>query len=111
MKYGEKKSIQMLEAAWAEPDGFLFKLLQGQYDPTEGERFATFLNKIDLPEDAPVPRDLLALVWSIPSFLLHKKPAVIGNGGDREAYDFLIHSATIALEELLGFPNPYAAAV
>jgi hypothetical protein len=96
--------IKILEAAWAEPDGFLYKVRQGQYDPNKGQEFLAGLSKIRLPDDEPFERRLVSLLWYIPSFLGWQKQRIIEKGGDVADYEQMSAQAMNIIEEALGVP-------
>ena len=96
--------IKVLEAVWAEPDGFLYKVRQGKYDPNEGQAFLATLSEIRLPEDEPVERRLVSLLWYIPSFLGWQKQRIAKKGGDVADYEQITTQAMNIIEKKLGVP-------
>ena len=96
--------IKVLEAAWAEPEGFLYKVRQGNYDPKEGQKFLASLSKIRLSEDEPVERRIVSLLWYIPLFLEWQKQRVAKTRDHLPDYEQLCAQATNIIEGTLGVP-------
>ena len=82
----------------------MFRLARGRYDPIEGARFAEFMMRIVLPEDAPVSCRLVQSLWTIPHYLLLQQTIVLVRGGNMKEYEKLMCGVIVSVEELLGCP-------
>lgn len=104
MKEHTKQWIQVLEAEWSKPEGFLGRVREGVFDPLEGANFASKLDSIKLPRDASIDRRLVSLTWYIPMFLDWQKRRVVEKGGDALAFEQFINHVRAIVEEILGVP-------
>ena len=104
MKEQPEPWIQALEAEWSKPDGFLGRVREGVFDSLEGASFASKLDGIKLPRDAPIARRLVSLIWYIPMFLDWQKRRVVEKGGDALAFEQFVNHVRAIVEEILGVP-------
>ena len=93
-----------LERFWDSPDGYFFKLRQGDYDHAGTQRVEETLRSIQVAERTELPRRLVALTWIIPTFMEWQIERVGTVGGDVESLRSDITRLRNALEELLGTP-------
>ncbi len=95
--------IRALEALWNVPDGFFFRLKQGEYNPSDVRDVLETLRSINLG-DAPIPRRLVSLIWFMPLFMTWQIPRVLEAGGDAKSLEHSITEVENELEVLLGLP-------
>lgn len=96
--------IRRLEALWDLPDGYFFRLRQGDYDPAGADAVIEVLRSIPVEDDVLLPRRLVSLTWWMPTFMEWQEERVAEKGGDVEA---LARDATRVrnlLDEILGVP-------
>jgi hypothetical protein len=67
----------MLETEWQTPGGFLGKARKGIFAPQQGTGFTSKLESIKLPQDTPIGRRLVSLLWYMPLFLGWQKKRVV----------------------------------
>lgn len=96
--------VAMLEAEFGEPNGFLWKVRYGVFDAEGGERFISVLSEIRFPEDRPLDRRLVSIIWFLPLFLTWQKESLAARGGDAERLERVISRVTDLVIELLGVP-------
>ena len=97
--------IELLEAAWSIPDGFLGQVREGKYDQAKGSEFIAMLNTITVPDDErSIDRRLVSLLWYIPSFLDWQTERVAEVGGDTDALQRQTDQIRAVLENILGAP-------
>jgi hypothetical protein len=94
----------LLEKEWAEPDGFFFRLRQGDFDSSRADAITDSIKAMNLNQDAPLPRRLVSLSWFIPLFMTWQRDRVIEKTGESALIDSSIQRMTSALETLLGTP-------
>jgi hypothetical protein len=97
-------AIPLVEAFWDLPDGALFRLRDGYYEPGWGERLAERLSSIELDEATRLPRRLGSLTWTIPTVMEWQVERVAERGGDIAALRREITVVRNALDRLLGTP-------
>ena len=96
-------AIPLLEQLWAEPDGFFYRLRQGDYDPDGPAKVEDLVKSIDAGDGA-LPRRFVALTWLIPTFMEWQIERVRERGGDTEHLRKAITRLQNALDALLGNP-------
>jgi hypothetical protein len=96
--------IEDLEAAWSEPDGFLWKARQGDFDPGGAGRLIRLLEGIDTSGAESHNKRLVALLWYIPIFLSWQEERIKERGGDLLAYGRIASQVESLLEGILGVP-------
>ena len=100
-----KRWIELLEAAWSIPDGFLGQVREGKYDQAKGAEFIAMLNTINLPDDeSSIDRRLVSLLWYIPSFLDWQTERIAEGDGDTDALQRQTDQIRAVLENILGAP-------
>jgi hypothetical protein len=97
-------AIRRLEEAWDFPDGVLFRLRQGEYDPSGIDDLVKLLKSLSLDEDCLLPRRFVSLTWWMPMFMEWQKDRVAEEGGDVEALERDAVRVRNVLDELLGVP-------
>ncbi|MGI8551265.1 MAG: hypothetical protein ACR2PL_10855 [Dehalococcoidia bacterium] len=97
-------TIADLERLWDLPDGYFFKLRQGDYDPAGAGEVERILQSIKVTEDVMLPRRLISLTWLIPTFMEWQVERVRDSGGNVAALTGDIARLRNALNELLGVP-------
>jgi hypothetical protein len=98
------EAIRHLEAAWDFPDGVLFRLRQGDYDPAGIAEVVALLRSLAPDDDALLPRRFVSLTWWLPTFMEWQKERVAEKGGDAEALERDAVRMRNALDEVLGVP-------
>lgn len=100
MKMSE--SVEVLESAWSEEDGFLFRLRVGEFETAKSASFLATLRKIDADQDNVLNRRAVSLLWYVPLFLEWQRERI-----DKKYWselNLLITSVTNEVERLLGVP-------
>jgi hypothetical protein len=59
-----------LQFEWSAPNGFLYGLSYGRFDPAEAERFSNVLQSIDKTDPRRFDPQIIGRVWSIPYYML-----------------------------------------
>lgn len=103
-KMSHAEAIQKLEALWDFPDGYFFRLRQGEYDTAGVQHVVDVLRAIEVEEDALLPRRLVSLTWWMPTFMEWQRERVAEEGGDVEALERDATRVRNVLDELLGVP-------
>jgi hypothetical protein len=99
------EAIEILEAAWSEPDGVLFRLRQGNPDREGMEKLHRQLRQIEVVGQADcLPRRLVSLLWYLPLFIGWQKERAIKNGANSDDIDKFATKFTNELERILGVP-------
>ena len=96
--------IPELEQFWDLPDGYFYRLRQGDYDPRGAAAVEELLNSIEVSEASQLPRRLVSLTWFIPTFMEWQIERVGKAGGDTSALQRDIDRLLNAVERLLGVP-------
>jgi hypothetical protein len=99
-----ESAICDLELAWSEPDGFLYHVRCGHFDQAKADQFLQLLSRIDLPEEAPIERRLVSLLWYLPQFMTWQSERVRDSGTDPQRYQEYSAKVLSAVERLLGMP-------
>ncbi len=100
----QETAITYLEAEWEEPQGFFYRLRQGEYSPQEAARVLEMLAAIGIDEEAPLERRLVSLLWYLPLFSQWQRERVQEAGTSPHVYEQFINKLTNILEEKLGVP-------
>lgn len=98
-------AIRALEEQWDIPDGFFYRLRQGDYDPRGTVLVENILRSLAIDEEMRLPRRFVSLTWWIPMFMEWQAERVREAGGDAEAV--LRDSVRLrnALDEVLRVPR------
>lgn len=104
MKIEDSELEKRLEDAWSPPDGFLFELREGLFDPFAYDRLIELLRSVDEPDGTDVPRRVVALLWYIPAFMGWQHDRVAESEGDLEALSRAEVAIRNELERILGAP-------
>jgi hypothetical protein len=97
-------AIFELERFWEAPNGYFYRLRQGDYDPQGAAAVDKLLNSIEVSEDSELPRRLVSLAWYIPMFMEWQIERVEKAGVDTVALRRDIDRLLAAVEKLLGVP-------
>lgn len=97
-------AIPELEKFWRMPDGYFFKLRDGEYEPRGAEQVEQVIRSIDVEEGSKLPRRLVSLTWVIPTFMESQVERVNAKGGNLEALRKDITRLRNALNRFLGAP-------
>jgi hypothetical protein len=98
------EAIKLLEGQWEQPEGFLGRLREGEFDPAGFERFEQLLKSINRHQDEVINRRLVSLLWYAPTFMSWQRERVDEQGGNIEELDMAINRTHNLLEEILGVP-------
>jgi hypothetical protein len=104
MSEEQERWIEMLEAEWSRPNGFLAKVREGKFEMKEGEAFIARLSGIKLPEGSLLMPRFVSLLWYIPLFLTWQHERVQKKGGDVAGFKRIASKAQSAIECILGYP-------
>jgi hypothetical protein len=99
-----EEAIAVVESFWDLPEGGLFRLRDGHYQPGLGEELADVLLSIEVDEAGVLPRRLVSLTWMIPTFMEWQVERVEELGADPEALKRDITIVRNALDRFLGIP-------
>jgi hypothetical protein len=99
-----EEAVPQIEEFWDLPHGYFYRLRRGDYDPGGAQRFEALLNSIDFGQSLGVPRRLVALIWTVPTFMEWQIERVTEVGGDVEALKRDVVRLRNALNNLLGAP-------
>lgn len=94
----------MLEAEFDEPNGFVWKVRYGDFDAEGGERFIRVLSQIRPPQDRPLERRLVSIVWFLPLMLMWQEERIAARGDDSERLHRITERVTNLVIEILGVP-------
>jgi hypothetical protein len=97
------KFLDELDTEW-DTDGFLGQLRQGTFVPARASRFLQTLKRIDIPDNAMVPKRALALIWYLPIFLSWQRERVVEKGGNVAEFDSFVTEVHNTLEQVIGVP-------
>jgi hypothetical protein len=101
----ETSLIELLEAEWSYPDGFLAKLRSGDFSAEGFRRFRQLLDSIQRSGTPEIDRRLVELLWFIPMFMMWQRERVGECGGDPREVETAANEVTgILLEGALGAP-------
>lgn len=98
------EAIGRVEGYWEIPDGFLYRLRQGDFDPAGATSLQDTLAAIDVTSLEALPRRLVALTWMIPTVMEWQIEQVEKRGGDAAALRRSIEGIRSALQDILGAP-------
>ena len=99
------EATEILEAAWAEPEGVLFQLRQGNLDADRLRELVAVIRVIEVDDHTTsLPRRLVSLLWYLPIFIDWQKQRVEQSGGSAEAVEQFATEVTNELERVLGIP-------
>jgi hypothetical protein len=96
--------IHRLEELWDFPDGYFFRLREGDYDPAGADAVIDALKSIPVEDDVLLPRRLVSLTWWMPTFMEWQKERVAEEGGDAKALEQDATRVRNVLDEILGVP-------
>jgi hypothetical protein len=96
--------LRDLEAFWELPNGFFYRLRQGDYDPEAADGVIRVLQSLSVGEDELLARRFVSLTWFIPLFMEWQVERVKEQGGDTTALRRHIEQLTNVVSELLGMP-------
>ena len=96
------ESVQRLETAWSDEDGFLFQLRMGKFDGSKAESLVATLKDIEPGEAEPVARRAVSLLWYLPLFIGWQQERV--DQKDVKALERVEVLVTNELERILGVP-------
>lgn len=98
------KAIPAVEAAWALPDGVLWRLRQGELDEAGLTALIALLRSIEVGEADLLPRRLVSLLWYMPTFMEWQAERVAQAGGNVEVLWRAAITVRNELERILGVP-------
>ena len=96
--------IRRIEDEWNEPNGFFFRLREGEFDAASSGRVIDVLNAIQIGEVAYIHRRLVSLLWYMPIFMEWQVERVKKCEGDTESLTKSIVHIRNQLEIILGVP-------
>jgi hypothetical protein len=96
--------IREMETHWDLPDGFFYRLRQGDYDPHGAKKVEQTLKSFVVNDETLLPRRLVSLTWWIPLFMEWQRDRVKDAGGDNAALDGDIMRLRSMLDSVLGVP-------
>jgi hypothetical protein len=95
---------RVLEKAWAEPEGFFYRLRQGDFNAPEADTVAAALEDTVVDEEGSLPRRFVSLSWWIPIFMEWQVERVRERGGDVDSLKQTMVRMRNALDRVLGVP-------
>jgi hypothetical protein len=97
--------VASIESLWAPDDGFFFVLRQGTFRQNEFDRAMDVLRRVpSFANGESLPRDVVPLVWFIPTSMSWQRERVARSGGEVEALDRATMIATEEVARILGWP-------
>jgi hypothetical protein len=93
-----------LEEQWDIPNGFFYRLRQGDYDPLGAQAVEKILLSVNVEGVAQLPRRFVSLTWWIPTFMEWQMDRVRKQGGDPEALERDIVRLENVFHKILGVP-------
>lgn len=100
----QQAAIEYFESTWEEPNGFFYRLRQGEYDAQEAARVLETISSLILGIDTPIEKRLVSLLWYMPLFAQWQRDRIREAGMQIETYDRFVTQLTNILEEKLGIP-------
>ena len=76
----------------------------GDFDAEGGERFIRVLSQIRPPQDRPLERRLVSIVWFLPLMLTWQEEHIRAEGKDSEQLHRITERVTNLVIEILGVP-------
>ena len=104
MKANHERAILELEKAWAEPNGFLYRIRNGNFDLEGRSEFLATLDRLCPQKEKMMPRRLVSLLWYLPLFLEWQRDRILKAGGAIKEFDQFINDVQSRLEDILGVP-------
>jgi hypothetical protein len=98
------EAVSLVDSFWAEPDGFLYLLRDGHYDPEGAGRLINALESITVSDSDCLPRRLVALTWYVPMYMEWQVDRVGELNGDVHRLRRDIDLVRNAVEAVLGTP-------
>jgi hypothetical protein len=86
------------------PGWILFRLRQGEYDPSDVDGVIEILRSVDVDDKSLLPRRFVSLTWWIPMFMEWQAERVAENGGDVDGLQRDVVRLRNVLDEVLGVP-------
>lgn len=99
--------IANLEAEWDEPDGFFWRLRQGDFDPVGASRYESVLKSHarEIRGLKLLDRRVVELLWFGPIFMMWQRERVSERGGSASSVELAANRiADILLADVLGGP-------
>jgi len=97
-------AVEQLERQWDLPDGFFYRLRQGDYDSDGVDEVVGILRSVSVDDTSVLPRRFVSLTWWIPTFMEWQIERVRESGGNVEALKKDIVRVRNVLDETLGVP-------
>ncbi len=104
MRIDDPGLVELLEDAWSPPDGFLFQLREGTFNPNACDGFLQLLRSIHDQEFDSLPARVVSLLWYVPSFFSWQRERVVEAGGDISAFNRAEAAISSEIERVLGVP-------
>ena len=101
----EGEVVELLDAEWEMPGGFLGDLRVGEFSPDGLARLEGILRSLEPDsQNQSIDKDLVRLTWFIPTYVSWNRSRVEERGGDVEALDAGMNRVINHLYRILGVP-------
>lgn len=97
-----KEFIFVLGKSWE--SGFFFEIRSGIFRIDEYEKVLMALKGISAHPMNSMEKELITLIWIIPTFVTWQKDRLLSNGMDDELYTAIYNSLYNECENILGIP-------
>jgi hypothetical protein len=102
--HSDPATLNLLDLAWDQDEGFLGMLRSGRFSEVAGERYLALLRSIEIGEGEQLNPDFVRLVWFAPIFIEWQVERAVECGADKAQVERISDAVRERLMELLGTP-------
>jgi hypothetical protein len=81
-----RRCISALESEFEEPNGFLWQVRHGHFDPDRGESFIRTLSEMRIPDEDTIDRRFVSIILFIPLLLTWQIERIAASGGNTDEF-------------------------
>lgn len=96
----KEKIITRLDSFWDIDEGFFFKIREGRFLLVEAEEVMKFLKKIDFDNHEYIDKEIVTMLWYIPTFLEYNSHYFV----DNKDFESTKNKLTNEISRILGIP-------